>query len=104
MLLQTTSREQVESLSVSPNGRADDTTLVVETRSFSKRYGEHIVAVDNLNLRVRRGEVYGFLAPSGAGKTTTLRMLLGLARPTSGSAIVVGARPGSPAGRGVRWC
>ena len=42
------------------------------------------MAVDDLELRVRRGEVYGFLGPNGAGKTTTLRMLLGLVRPTSG--------------------
>src|SRR5207237_10778761 len=45
-----------------------------------------------------RGEVFGFLGPNGAGKTTTRRMLLGLIRPTSGSARVVGRRPGEPAG------
>jgi len=56
------------------------------------------VAVDQLTMRVRRGEVYGFLGPNGAGKTTTLRMLLGLIRPDSGSALVLGAAPGSPAG------
>jgi len=70
---------------------------VVETRGLTKHYGNGIVAVDNLNLVVRRGEVYGFLGPNGAGKTTTLRMLLGLIRPTSGSATVVGGAPGSPA-------
>lgn len=72
--------------------------LVVETRDLSKRFGERIVAVDGLNLGVRRGEVYGFLGPNGAGKTTTLRMLLGLVRPTSGQAMVLGAAPGSPEG------
>jgi ABC-type multidrug transport system ATPase subunit len=72
--------------------------LMVETRRLGKRYGERIVAVDQLDLRVRRGEVYGFLGPNGAGKTTTLRMLLGLVRPTSGSALVLGAPPGSPEG------
>jgi ABC-type multidrug transport system ATPase subunit len=72
--------------------------LLVETRRLGKRYGERIVAVDQLDLRVRRGEVYGFLGPNGAGKTTTLRMLLGLVRPTSGSALVLGAPPGSPEG------
>jgi ABC-2 type transport system ATP-binding protein len=70
--------------------------FVIETRALSKRYGERIVAVDGLNMQVRRGEVYGFLGPNGAGKTTTLRMLLGLVRPTSGSALVLGAQPGSP--------
>jgi ABC-type multidrug transport system ATPase subunit len=70
--------------------------LVIETRELSKRYGERIVAVDGLAMRVHRGEVYGFLGPNGAGKTTTLRMLLGLVRPTSGDALVLGAAPGSP--------
>jgi ABC-type multidrug transport system ATPase subunit len=72
--------------------------FVLETRGLGKRYGERIVAVDQLNMRVRRGEVYGFLGPNGAGKTTTLRMLLGLIRPTSGSAVVLGAAPGAPDG------
>jgi len=69
---------------------------VVETRALTKRYSNGIVAVDGLNLVVRRGEVYGFLGPNGAGKTTTLRMLLGLIRPTSGSATAAGAAPGTP--------
>jgi ABC-type multidrug transport system ATPase subunit len=72
------------------------TQHVIETRALTKRYGEAIVAVDELELRVRSGEVYGFLGPNGAGKTTTLRMLLGLVRPTSGDAAVLGAAPGSP--------
>ncbi len=48
---------------------------LVETRGLTKRYGS-ITAVEELDLTVRRGEVYGFLGPNGAGKTTTLRMLL----------------------------
>jgi ABC-type multidrug transport system ATPase subunit len=72
--------------------------FLIETRELSKRYSERIVAVERLNMQVRRGEVYGFLGPNGAGKTTTLRMLLGLVRPTSGSALVLGARPGSREG------
>jgi ABC-2 type transport system ATP-binding protein len=71
--------------------------FVIETTELTKRYGQRIVAVDQLGMQVRRGEVYGFLGPNGAGKTTTLRMLLGLVRPTSGSALVLGAEPGSPA-------
>jgi ABC-type multidrug transport system ATPase subunit len=74
-----------------------DGDAVVSTHGLTKRYGTGILAVDNLNLVVRRGEVYGFLGPNGAGKTTTLRMLLGLIKPTSGTATVVGAQPGSPA-------
>jgi ABC-type multidrug transport system, ATPase component len=69
---------------------------VVQTHGLSKHYGS-IVAVDGLDLTVKRGEVYGFLGPNGAGKTTTLRMLLGLIRPTSGTATVAGAAPGMPA-------
>jgi ABC-2 type transport system ATP-binding protein len=73
----------------------ENTHLVVETQDLGKRYGERILAVDGLNLEVRRGEVYGFLGPNGAGKTTTLRMLLGLIRPTTGRARVLGAAPGT---------
>ena len=71
---------------------------VIETRGLTKRYGERVTAVDGLDLRVRRGEVYGFLGPNGSGKTTTLRMLVGLARPTAGTALVLGAPPGAPSG------
>jgi ABC-2 type transport system ATP-binding protein len=75
------------------------TALVVQTRGLTKRYDDGaIIAVDDLDLRVRRGEVYGFLGPNGAGKTTTLRMLLGLVRPTAGDAVVLGAPPGAPEG------
>jgi ABC-type multidrug transport system ATPase subunit len=71
---------------------------VVTTHKLTKRYDASMTAVDNLDLEVRRGEVFGFLGPNGAGKTTTLRMLLGLIRPTSGSAIVAEHRPGDPEG------
>src|SRR5438094_4264477 len=70
--------------------------FAVETSGLSKRYSTGVLAVDDLNLRVRTGEVYGCLGPNGAGKTTTLRMLSGLLRPTSGTATVAGGAPGSP--------
>jgi len=54
-----------------------------------KTYGEH-VAVKNLNLSIRQGEIVGFLGPNGAGKTTSLRMLTGLLKPTAGSAQIMG--------------
>jgi len=71
---------------------------IIDATKLTKRYGEKVLAVNALDLHVRRGEVYGFLGPNGAGKTTTLRMLLGLIRPTSGNATVAGHAPGAPAG------
>jgi ABC-2 type transport system ATP-binding protein len=63
--------------------------VVLRTQSLSKSYGSRL-AVDNLNLEVRRGEIFGFLGPNGAGKTTTIRMALGLIAPTGGSVEVLG--------------
>lgn len=64
---------------------------VIATDGLTKRYGS-VVAVDSLDLRVRAGEVYGFLGRNGAGKTTTIRMLLGLIRATAGDVRVLGRR------------
>ncbi len=68
----------------SPSGE-----VVLRTRNLSKHYGNRL-AVNNLNLEVRRGEIFGFLGPNGAGKTTTIRMALGLIAPTSGSVEILG--------------
>ena len=70
--------------------------LAIEARGLTKRYGGRIVAVDGLGLVVERGETYGLLGPNRAGKTTTLRMLLGLVKPTSGTAIALGRPSGHP--------
>jgi ABC-2 type transport system ATP-binding protein len=62
--------------------------LVVETTNLRKEYASRrgaVVAVRDLSLRIPRGGVHGFLGPNGSGKTTTIRMLLGLARPSGGS-------------------
>ena len=67
----------------------DDAALAIETRDLTKRYGT-LGAVDGVSLRVARGEVYGFLGLNGAGKSTTIRMLLGMARPTRGSVRLLG--------------
>ena len=66
---------------------ADDFAVV--TRGLTKRFGK-VVAVDHLDLAVRRGELYGFLGPNGAGKSTTLRMLCGILEPSDGDGHVLG--------------
>jgi ABC-2 type transport system ATP-binding protein len=65
----------------------------IATTEVSKRYGGAL-AVDALDLDVRRGEIYAFLGKNGAGKTTTIRILLGLIRPTGGRVEVLGERVG----------
>jgi ABC-2 type transport system ATP-binding protein len=63
--------------------------LVIEARGLSRRFGA-LVAVDGLDLEVRRGEIFGCLGPNGSGKSTLMRMLLGLLRPSGGTARVLG--------------
>ncbi|WP_456448172.1 ATP-binding cassette domain-containing protein [Oceanithermus sp.] len=64
----------------------------IETQGLSKRYGD-LVAVEELDLTVERGEVFGLLGPNGSGKTTTILMLLGLTEPTSGRVRVLDYDP-----------
>jgi ABC-2 type transport system ATP-binding protein len=63
---------------------------VIRCEQLTKRYPGDILAVDRLDLRVHRGEIFGLLGPNGAGKTTTVGMLTTLVIPTSGKAIVAG--------------
>ena len=67
-------------------------TAVIEAVGLIKRYGP-VVAVDDLNLTIPSGEVYGLLGPNGSGKTTTILMLLGLTEPTAGQVRVLGNDP-----------
>ncbi|MET0788553.1 MAG: ABC transporter ATP-binding protein [Cellulomonas sp.] len=62
----------------------------MRTDGLTKRFRSGQVAVDGIDLQVPRGAVYGFIGPNGSGKTTTIRMLLGLVRPTSGRAYLLG--------------
>jgi ABC-2 type transport system ATP-binding protein len=62
---------------------------VIEVASLTKRFG-HFTAVDQISFDVKRGEIFGFLGANGAGKTTAMRMLIGLSNPTSGNATVAG--------------
>ncbi|WP_069814459.1 ABC transporter ATP-binding protein [Streptomyces sp. TP-A0874] len=63
---------------------------VIETRGLTKRFRGGRLAVDRLDLTVESGSVFGFLGPNGSGKTTTIRMLMGLVEPTAGTARVLG--------------
>src|SRR3970282_1655784 len=67
-------------------------TAVIEEVGLIKRDGP-VVAVDDLNLTIPSGEVYGLLGPNGSGKTTTILMLLGLTEPTAGQVRVLGNDP-----------
>src|SRR5947209_14733159 len=62
---------------------------VLQTEGLTKKYRGR-VAVDGLSLRVERGDIYGFLGQNGAGKSTTIRMALGLVRPSAGRVVLLG--------------
>lgn len=62
---------------------------VIETRNLTKRYG-HLVAVNDINLKLDEGDVFGFIGPNGSGKTTTMRMIATLLNPDHGEAYVCG--------------
>jgi len=64
-------------------------TIVLETRDLSKNYGD-VLAVDRMTLSVEEGSLFGLLGPNGSGKTTMIKMLTGQARPTGGTATVLG--------------
>lgn len=58
---------------------------VIETENLTKIFGRKLIAVNNVNLSVKEASIYGFLGPNAAGKTTTIRLLLGLIKPSAGS-------------------
>ena len=61
----------------------------IETRNLTRNFGR-LVAVNGLNLQIRKGAIFGFLGPNGAGKSTTVKMLTGLLQPTAGEALISG--------------
>jgi len=83
---------------------ADPRIPAIETRSLTKIYpgfwsNQRVAALQDLNLTVNRGEIYGLLGPNGSGKTTTIKLLLGLINPTSGVAEVLGKSAGDQISR-----
>lgn len=62
---------------------------VIETKELTKRYPNK-TAANNVNMHVKKGDIYGFIGKNGAGKTTTMKMILGLANPTSGQVLING--------------
>ena len=66
-----------------------DAPPILRTENLSRKYGEHL-ALNNLNLTIRPGEVFAYIGPNGSGKTTTFRILCGLLDPTSGAAYIDG--------------
>lgn len=76
-----------------------DVPPAIEIRGLTKRFGP-VTAVDGLDLAVRPGEVVAFLGPNGAGKTSTIDVVLGLARPTTGTVSVHGTSPREAVARG----
>ncbi len=69
---------------------------VIQAEDLTRRF-DHTVALDDLNLTITRGEIFGLIGPDGAGKTTALRILAGVMMPTSGMARVLGFDAGRQA-------
>jgi len=61
----------------------------IHTENLTKRFGD-LLAVDHISFHVNEGEIFGFLGPNGSGKTSTIRMLVGLSQPEEGRASVLG--------------
>ena len=66
--------------------------VILRTKDLMKKYGGHTV-VDNLNIEIKRGEIFGLLGPNGAGKSTTMNMICAIVRPTAGSVELLGKNP-----------
>jgi len=84
-----------------PGGADGAAGYAIRSQGLTKRFRSGQVAVDAIDLAVPRGCVYGFLGPNGSGKTTTIRMLLGLIRPTAGSHELLGLPMPAGAGRAL---
>ncbi len=72
----------------------NDAIAAVGLHGVTKKFGEEVTAVDDVDLEIRDGEFFSLLGPSGCGKTTTLRMIAGLEYPTDGSVRIFGEEMG----------
>ena len=70
--------------------RSDGRAVAIQTTELTKRYGTDVFAIDDLDLIVYEGEIFGFLGPNGVGKSTTIDILIDYVRPTGGDATVLG--------------
>src|SRR5512142_1624086 len=75
--------------SIEQHAQSTATEVVLSTTNLTKQFGQR-VAVNDLGLEVRRGDVFGLLGPNGSGKTTTIRMIFGLVQPNRGSVRLFG--------------
>jgi len=75
------------------------TETVASLTGITKRYGNGVVALDNLSLQLHRGQIVALLGPNGAGKSTAVRLLMGLSSPTAGDVRIFGADPRNTAAR-----
>ena len=71
------------------NINANDKEIILKTKDLTKKYGNNVV-VDNLNIEIRKGEVFGLLGPNGAGKSTTMNMICNLIKPDLGNVEFMG--------------
>jgi ABC-2 type transport system ATP-binding protein len=89
----------MERTEIHTTAAAETPEVVASLTSITKRYSNGVVALDNLSLDLKRGEIVAVLGPNGAGKSTAVKLLLGLSSPTSGSVRIFGADPRDPAAR-----
>src|SRR5690606_10721465 len=87
-LLPEARRQDHHRLEIPPHSAGES---VIEARGLQRRFGD-FVAVDDVNLAVRRGEIFGFLGSNGCGKSTTMKMLTGLLEPSAGEALLLGSK------------
>ena len=67
---------------------------LIETTNLTKRFGD-LVAVNSINIKIKKGTIHGFIGPNGAGKSTTMKMLIGALKPSSGTGLIKGSKIGS---------